>query len=323
MDVERIRADALAHGARLRVLGRRDRRCRRCCARCGSSRSRRTPCIDPDEQAILAADLPAFTTQTQPPGGGDGRAPRAWCSTAPAERIVLIDEQAREIPPDTTLHLLIGLVAKHHAGEGRIVIPANVSRVAERIAGAYDVPVERAGITQAGLIAAAAAGGRDLRGLARRGLRLPRVPARLRRDHEHRRGARAAGARAQAAVRAARRGADVGPDPPPRARAVEPQGARDARAERARHRDCATTRPTASASRRTAAGRSSSRIPTSRCSTSTPRARPTTSPRSSRALPLPAGRGAGHRRPVSDADRRTTPNAAPGVGSSRSPSTSD
>jgi mannose-1-phosphate guanylyltransferase/phosphomannomutase len=36
------------------------------------------------------------------------------------------------------------------------VIPANVSRVAEQIAGAYGVPVERAGITQAGLIAAAA-----------------------------------------------------------------------------------------------------------------------------------------------------------------------
>jgi mannose-1-phosphate guanylyltransferase/phosphomannomutase len=72
---------------------------------------------------------------------------------------VLIDERAREIPPDTALHLLIGLVAKHHAGEGRIVIPANVSRVAERIAAAYEVPVDRAGITQAGLIAAAAAEG--------------------------------------------------------------------------------------------------------------------------------------------------------------------
>jgi len=76
-----------------------------------------------------------------------------------AERIVLIDELGREIPPDIALHLLIGLVAKHRAGAGRIVIPANVSRVAERIAGAYDVPVERAGITQAGLIAAAAADG--------------------------------------------------------------------------------------------------------------------------------------------------------------------
>ena len=81
---------------------------------------------------------------------------------------MLIDEQAHEIPPDTALHLLIGLVAKHRAGEGRIVIPANVSRVAERIAAAYDVPVERAGITQAGLIAAAAARGSDLRRSARR-----------------------------------------------------------------------------------------------------------------------------------------------------------
>ena len=76
-----------------------------------------------------------------------------------AERIVLIDEQAREIPADTALHLMTGLVAKHRKEQGRIVIPANVSRVAERIAGAYGVTVERAGITQAGLIEAAAAPG--------------------------------------------------------------------------------------------------------------------------------------------------------------------
>ena len=69
-----------------------------------------------------------------------------------AERIVLIDEQAREIPADAALHLMTGLVAKHRKEQGRIVIPANVSRVAERIAGAYGVTVERAGITQAGLI---------------------------------------------------------------------------------------------------------------------------------------------------------------------------
>jgi len=111
--------------------------------------------IDPDEQAILAADLPAFTTQTTRLVEAMGAHLGVVLDRA-AERIVLVDEQAREIAPDTALHLLIGLVAKHRAGDGRIVIPANVSRVAERIAGSYGVEVERAGITQAGLIAAAA-----------------------------------------------------------------------------------------------------------------------------------------------------------------------
>ena len=35
------------------------------------------------------------------------------CSTTPAERIILIDERAREIPADTTLHLLLRLVSRH------------------------------------------------------------------------------------------------------------------------------------------------------------------------------------------------------------------
>jgi mannose-1-phosphate guanylyltransferase/phosphomannomutase len=114
--------------------------------------------IDPDEQAILAADLPAFTSQTSRLVEAMGAHLGVVLDRA-AERIVLIDEQAREIPADAALHLMVGLVAKHRKGEGRIVIPANVSRVAERIAAAHGVPVERAGITQAGLIAAAAAPG--------------------------------------------------------------------------------------------------------------------------------------------------------------------
>ena len=56
--------------------------------------------------------------------------------------------------------------------------PANVSRVAERIAERHGVQVERAGITQAGLIEAAARAGRDLRRRARRRLRVPRRSSR-------------------------------------------------------------------------------------------------------------------------------------------------
>ncbi len=149
------------------------------------------------------ADLPAFTSQTSRLVEAMGAHLGVVLDRA-AERIVLIDEQAREIPADAALHLMIGLVAKHLAGQGRIVIPANVSRVAERIAAAHGVTVERAGITQAGLIEAAADRRGRVRGLARRRLHLPRVPSRLRRRDEHREGARAARPGAQATVGAVR-----------------------------------------------------------------------------------------------------------------------
>ena len=70
---------------------------------------------------------------------------------------MLIDEQAREIPADAALHLLLGLVAKHAGRAGPDRDPAQ--RVARRGADRrrYEVAVERAGITQAGLIEAAAA----------------------------------------------------------------------------------------------------------------------------------------------------------------------
>jgi mannose-1-phosphate guanylyltransferase/phosphomannomutase len=110
--------------------------------------------MDPDEQAILAADLPAFTTQTRRLVEAMG-ANLGVVFDRPAERIILIDEQAREIPADTALYLLVGLVSKHFAGE-RIVLPANVSRAAEQIAAEHGVEVLHSGITQAGLIETAA-----------------------------------------------------------------------------------------------------------------------------------------------------------------------
>jgi mannose-1-phosphate guanylyltransferase / phosphomannomutase len=110
--------------------------------------------MDPDEQAILAADLPAFTTQTRRLVEAMG-ANLGVVFDRSAERIILIDEQAREIPADTALYLLVGLVSKHFAGE-RIVLPANVSRAAEQIAAEHGVEVLHSGITQAGLIETAA-----------------------------------------------------------------------------------------------------------------------------------------------------------------------
>ena len=96
-----------------------------------------------------------------------------------AERIVLIDEQAREIPPDTALHLLVGLVAQalRRARAGSCC-PRTSRASAEQIAARHGAEVVRAGITQAGLIEAAADDGRRVRGLARRRLHLPRRPAR-------------------------------------------------------------------------------------------------------------------------------------------------
>ena len=62
--------------------------------------------MDPDEEAILAADLPAFTSQTRRLVEAMG-ADLGVVFDRAAERIILIDERAREIPPDTTLHLLL------------------------------------------------------------------------------------------------------------------------------------------------------------------------------------------------------------------------
>jgi mannose-1-phosphate guanylyltransferase / phosphomannomutase len=111
--------------------------------------------MDPDEQAILAADLPAFTTQTRRLVEAMG-ANFGVVFDRGAERVILIDELAREVPPETALYLIVGLVAKHYAGRGKIVLPANVSRAAESIATEYGAEVVHAGITQAGLVEAAA-----------------------------------------------------------------------------------------------------------------------------------------------------------------------
>ena len=253
--------------------------------------------IDPDEQAILAADLPAFTTQTTRLVEAMG-AHLGVVFDRSAERIVLIDEQAREIPPDTALHLLIGLVAKHRAGEGRIVIPANVSRVAERIAGAYGVPIERAGITQAGLIAAAAADGVMFAGAPDGGYVFPefqpgfdaimsvaKVLELLALEHKP-----LSELRAEVPTSALIH--QRAPVP------VEPQGARDARAERARHRPArpAGGRHPGRGERRLGAARARPRraaVPHLRRGRDRRRVGGARPP-----LPDAAGRGAGHRRPM-------------------------
>jgi mannose-1-phosphate guanylyltransferase/phosphomannomutase len=114
--------------------------------------------LDPDEQAILAADLPAFTTQTRKLTEAMGANLGVVFDRA-AERIILIDEKAREIAPETTLYLLVALMGRYSPPGAKIVLPANVSRVAERLAEKHGVEIMRSGITQAGLIEAAASPG--------------------------------------------------------------------------------------------------------------------------------------------------------------------
>jgi mannose-1-phosphate guanylyltransferase/phosphomannomutase len=112
--------------------------------------------MDPDEQAILAADLPAFTTQTRRLVEAMGANVGVVFDRA-AEHVILIDDLAREIAPDAALHLMVALVSRHYAGRGKIVLPANVSRAAEQTAAEHGIEVVRAGITQASLVEAASA----------------------------------------------------------------------------------------------------------------------------------------------------------------------
>ena len=68
--------------------------------------------MDPDEEAIRTADLPAFTSQTRRMVEAMG-ADLGVVLDRSAERIILIDDRAREIPADTTLHLMLRLLSRH------------------------------------------------------------------------------------------------------------------------------------------------------------------------------------------------------------------
>jgi mannose-1-phosphate guanylyltransferase / phosphomannomutase len=111
--------------------------------------------MDPDEEAIRSADLPAFTTHTRRLVEAMGADLGVVMDNA-AERIILIDERAREIPADTTLHLLLRLVARHSQNGGRVLLPANASMVATQIVEREGLEVVHGRISRAGLMAAAA-----------------------------------------------------------------------------------------------------------------------------------------------------------------------
>ncbi len=110
--------------------------------------------MDPDEEAIRSADLPAFTSNARRLVEAMGADLGVVLDHA-AERIILIDERAHEIPADTTLHLLLRLISRHAKG-GKVLLPANVSMVAARIVEREGLIVERGRIGPADMIEAAA-----------------------------------------------------------------------------------------------------------------------------------------------------------------------
>jgi mannose-1-phosphate guanylyltransferase/phosphomannomutase len=111
--------------------------------------------MDPDEEAIRTADLPAFTNHSRRLVEAMG-ADLGVVFDHAAEQIILIDEKARQIPSDTTLHLLLRLVARHSPDGSRVLLPANVSRVATEIVEREGLEVVRGRISAAGLMEDAA-----------------------------------------------------------------------------------------------------------------------------------------------------------------------
>jgi mannose-1-phosphate guanylyltransferase / phosphomannomutase len=111
--------------------------------------------MDPDEEAIRTSDLPAFTANTRKLVEAMG-ANLGVVLDRSAERIILIDERARDIPADTTLHLLLRLISSRAEAGRKVVLPANVSSVAERIVKREGLELVRARISPGGLMEAAA-----------------------------------------------------------------------------------------------------------------------------------------------------------------------
>ncbi len=76
---------------------------------------------------------------------------------SPAERIWLVDEQSRPIPPETALLLFVRELAASD-GQGRLLVPTTESRMVEEIAAGSSLRVERTKVALGDLLAAAAAG---------------------------------------------------------------------------------------------------------------------------------------------------------------------
>ena len=112
-----------------------------------------------------------------------------------AERIYLIDETGREVRPDQALLLYLQLMGAN-GHRGRVAVPINTTSQVEDVVG-DNLEVVRTPASLPELTRVAAEEGVIFAGAAGGGLRVPGVPARLRRD-----GVALQAARAARAVRA-------------------------------------------------------------------------------------------------------------------------
>jgi mannose-1-phosphate guanylyltransferase / phosphomannomutase len=91
---------------------------------------------------------------------------------SPAERIWVVDEQSRQIPPETLLLLFIRELAASNGG-GKLLVPINESRVVEEIADGHSLRVERTKTSLGDLLAAASAGDVEFAGASGGGYVFP------------------------------------------------------------------------------------------------------------------------------------------------------
>ena len=150
-----------------------------------------------------------------------------------AERLFLIDETGREVRPDQALLLYLHLLTL--GTTGKIAVPITATSQVEEVVG-DKLDVIR---TPATLVGPDGGGGRrrrHLRGRAGRGVRVPGLPARLRRERLALQAARAARARRAAALEARRRAAAADADPSPAAVSLGAERDRHARPQRALRR---------------------------------------------------------------------------------------
>jgi len=71
-----------------------------------------------------------------------------------AEKIFLVDEKGEEIPPETTLFMLINLIARSE-GQGIIAVPLTVSRLAEELVADTGCEIMRTKVSQSAITEAA------------------------------------------------------------------------------------------------------------------------------------------------------------------------
>ncbi len=109
--------------------------------------------LDEDKTAIAAMRLESDSTRMQKLVESAGADLGITIDNA-AERIFLVDEQGREVPPEKTLFLLIKLMAADR-GEGRIAVPLTVSQLAETLVEGTGCEVVRTKVSPAAITEAA------------------------------------------------------------------------------------------------------------------------------------------------------------------------